>query len=418
MTRSWLKATVGVLGGVLALGTLGVPAASAAPKVAGEFALPPGTTVGTNNQIAAGPDGNVWLTLDGGHDVAKVTPAGVVTTYDSAAIAGAIGITAGPDGRMWLTQPNAVVSFDPADPAGAVATTINGIGAGPRIIITGPDGNLWTASNNKVIKIPPAAPATFTAYAATGVVDARAVASDGGSVWVADFGGQQIVNVSTAGAVIKAYPVGGGPQGVAAGLGTAGYSNPLANPQTIGLIKAGGQPATTNTPQADPFGVALGTDGAFWFAQFAGNSVGRLTTAGKYSTVGPFSAAAGPRQITAGPGRTLWVTLDTAEKIGKVTGVDPIAVNTTITKKPKSVVKPKKGKKKARVTFGFQASVAMAAFQCKLAGKSRKDPKYRTCAPPTRYRLTPGKYTFKVRAVAAGMTDPSPAKRSFRVKRR
>jgi hypothetical protein len=38
------------------------PSAQADPAVAGEFPLPAGITVGSNNELVAGPDGNLWIT--------------------------------------------------------------------------------------------------------------------------------------------------------------------------------------------------------------------------------------------------------------------------------------------------------------------------------------------------------------------
>lgn len=432
MTRIWAQVTAGIMGIGLIAAFLSAQSASAAITVAGEFALP-GATVGTNNQIAPGPDGNIWVTLDSGHDVAKVTPAGAVTTYDAGDITSAVGITAGPDGKMWVTQPGGVASFDPANPAGAVKVAVAAI-TDARGITKGPDGNLWTASADKVIKIPPAAPATFTSYPTTGVTGARAIAADATSLWVADFGGAQIVHVTTAG-VGTPHATGGGPQGVAASTTMAAYSNPGTNPQTVGRITGAGNPLPTPAPTSDPFGATFGSDGAFWFAQFLSNNLGRLSTTGQYSTVASFSAGAGPRQITAGPGNTLWVTLDTADKIAKVTGVTPAAtptptatvppgkkLNTKLTKKPDHRVSLPDGKSKAKVTFRYQGVVGKSrlpgvTFRCRLKGKHSPAKRFAACPPPTTYRLEPGRYRFLVKAQAVGTTDTTPAKRKFRVRR-
>lgn len=404
--------TLGVLlATVIAVPTFGSPA-SADPVADGEFSV---TDVGTNNQITPGPDGNMWVTLQGANDFARIAADGTVTEYNAATVTNPIGITAGPDGNMWVTQNGGVAMFSPASPTTATATAIADI-ADPRAITVGPDGNLWTASGNKVIKIPPAAPATFTPYPATGVVGARwTAAGTDGNLWVADFGGQQIVRVTTAGAGTP-FPTGGGPQGVAAGPnGQVAFSDPGTNPQTVGRISAA--VTTTQTPMADPFGVAFGGDGAYWFAQFAGNNLGRLTTDGQYSTL-PLTANSGPRQISAGPNNTLWVTLDTAEKVARITGVTPAATGggnattptTKITKKPKK--KRTIETKRAKVRFRFTGTQG-ATFECRLNKRS-----WKTCSSPKSYRLKPGKYRFGVRAVLNAVEDSTPAKYRFRIKRR
>lgn len=65
-----------------------------------------------------------------------------------------------------------------------------------------------------------------------------------------------------------------------------------------------------------------------------------------------------------------------------------------------------------KATFRFKSNEAGSSFQCKLDRKP-----WSGCRSPKTYRnLKPGKHTFKVRARdGAGNTDPSPAKRSWRV---
>ena len=68
----------------LLLGLLTAAPAIAAPAITGEFSVP---SVGSNNKIVEGPDGNMWVTLEGGPpDVARITPAGAVNSYDIGAV--------------------------------------------------------------------------------------------------------------------------------------------------------------------------------------------------------------------------------------------------------------------------------------------------------------------------------------------
>jgi CSLREA domain-containing protein len=84
---------------------------------------------------------------------------------------------------------------------------------------------------------------------------------------------------------------------------------------------------------------------------------------------------------------------------------DKTPPQTTITKGPKRT-------HKRTVKFKFVSSEANSTFQCKLDKKP-----FKNCRSPKKYkRLKPGKHVFKVRARdAAGNTDPTPAKRVFRV---
>ena len=70
--------------------------------------------------------------------------------------------------------------------------------------------------------------------------------------------------------------------------------------------------------------------------------------------------------------------------------------------------------KKTIATFSFSSTVTGATFHCKLDGKPKT-----ACRSPKSYKkLKPGKHTFKVWATAAGHTDPTPAKFSWKILRR
>jgi glucose/arabinose dehydrogenase len=68
---------------------------------------------------------------------------------------------------------------------------------------------------------------------------------------------------------------------------------------------------------------------------------------------------------------------------------------------------------KTTATFTFSATVGGAAFSCKLDGKPKA-----ACRSPKAYKkLKPGRHTFKVWASAGVLTDPTPAKFSWKVLR-
>ena len=290
--------------------------AQAAPALDGEFPL-----TGVPRYAAQGPDGNMWVALDGAtNDIAKVNPqTGAVTEYNPADISGPIGITAGPDGNMWVTQSGGVAKFAPADPNGATKFAIADV-TDPREIVTGPDGNLWTGSGTKALKISTAG-SLLDGYPVLGGARGVAKGSDG-NLWFADFGNQAVVKVTPTGTATPTA-VGGGPQDVAGGPGSlVAYSNPGANPQTVGRIGPDGKDNPTPAPGTDPFGVTEASDGAFWYAQFVGDKVGRLSATGEYTTPVSLSPGAGARYIAPGPDNTLWVSEETGKKIARIKGVE------------------------------------------------------------------------------------------------
>ena len=90
---------------------------------------------------------------------------------------------------------------------------------------------------------------------------------------------------------------------------------------------------------------------------------------------------------------------------------DAAPPDTTITSGPEGKTK----KKSATFTFTGTDARALASFQCKL-----DDGAFAACTSPKTYTgLKKGPHTFSVRAVdAAGNADPSPATRTWKVKRK
>jgi streptogramin lyase len=437
-----LLVLVAVIAALLALAASAV----AAPAVTGTFNV--GHEFEANNKIVAGPDGNMWFTLGNGKDVGKITPAGVVSEYDLEGVEGATGIAPGPEGKMWVPTTGKVTSFSPADPEGTDETfetaTINAEGQ----IVAGPDGLMWVASLNALAHFSPADPEGTATKVPVVTEELTPFDIDvaGSSIVVADKGpepGKSRIATFTTTGTEKDYGVPDGPQGLAgAPTGQIAYSAPLATPEQAGLITPPG-PAQSFELVGDPFGVAYGSDQAFWIVDFAAGGLTRLTTAGQKSFL-PGLPKESARQVGAGPGNTLWVTLTKKEglvevsAIAKITGLEPpvppatpappagnppskVIPQTKVGKGPKGTVRT--SKPRATVKFSFSSPTAGSTFQCALThgtktkkGKLRFGvPKFKACKAPKKYTVGPGSYRFEVRALGTGGIDPTPAKRSFRV---
>lgn len=306
-----------LLGAAVALFAVVASPASAAskPKLTGKFTV---SGVGTNNEITQGPDGNIWVTLDQANDIAQITPNGKVKEFDATNIENPIGIASGPGKELWVTQPGGVAVFDPADPDSAEKFAIGGI-SDPRPIVRGPDGNMWTVSGDKVIRISAADPTQFTSFPV--LVAGRDIdRGKDGNLWAADFGGQ-VVKVDTDGnATAFDTGAGSGPQALAAGpKGEVGYADPTSNPQIVGRIVKDKVRRTRS--EGDPFGVAYAAK-TYWMPRFASNDVLTLDPkTGKARSAVKLGQNVGPRRITTGPDNNLWVTLDGADKIARVSNV-------------------------------------------------------------------------------------------------
>lgn len=423
---------VRVVAAVLAVVLIGglLPAsASAAPAVDGEFAVPGG--VGTDNDIVQGPDGNMWVTLQNTNGVAQITPAGVVTPF--ALPNTAFGIAVGPDDNLWVSTTIGVIKVPPGDPASF--TAFNGIGlTNGRGIVAGPDGKMWVAGDNKLVSFSPADPEGTDVGTAIAALSPHgmSVGSDG-LLWIADGGGRVLSATAAPAPVVTPYDIqidaAGGAQSVAGGPnGQVAYAAPTTDPQTVGRITPGGSPLRTELTASDPFGVVFAPDGAYWIARSQANDLLRLTPEGETSTLTGFapSGGVGPRKVATGPDGTLWVTLDTPEKVARVTGVVAPAPpdtepETKLAKTPKKKLQAKDKKNgkpgKAKAKFTFSSNADGAEFECSLRPK-KKAPKFKGCKSPAKFKLKPGKYRFEVRAVLAGTADPSPEAFAFKVVRK
>lgn len=126
-------------------------------------------------------------------------------------------------------------------------------------------------------------------------------------------------------------------------------------------------------------------------------------------------AAAGSRFVGWSGGgcsgtSTCTVTMSSDQSVtATFTAVPPSPPNTKI-------ARAKIKSSKAKATFNFKATGGSTGFQCALVSKKHKKAKFKSCRSPKTYKkLKPGKYVFEVRAVGPGGTDPSPAKKTFRI---
>jgi hypothetical protein len=419
--------------------------AVAAPTFAGKFTIAGAITA--NNKIVAGPDGNVWMTVSTtGKDVAKIAPNGTITEYDLPGIEGTVGIGVGPEGRLWVPTIEKVSSFAPADPEGTTQTfSVPSIAAEGQIVADGSE--MWVASNNDVTHFAASDPeGTAKFFEPEGELSPKDIDVSGALIVIADGGHKRLVTVTASTGKQGADILLGGEtttsQGVAAGAGgQIGFAKSDGS-EGLGLVTPPAAPTAVLMP-GDPFGATFGADGAYWFAMSAAHGVERLTSAGAATPL-TFTGLDKwfPRQIAAGPGNTLWVTMEVPGEneyaVGLVTGLEPpvppvpltppanpapskVIPQTKIGKGAKGTIRTKKPR--ATVKFSFSSPTAGSTFQCALThgtktkkGKLRFGvPKFKACKTPKKYTVGPGSYRFEVRALGAGGIDPTPAKRSFQV---
>ncbi len=331
--------------------------------------------------IAAGPDGNLWFTNSTSDSIGRITPAGAVSSF-TGGFEGPTSITAGPAGAMWFTSHNTTdatrsigrittsgvvtvfvdPSWTPSDqpdsivsgPDGALWFTDTGVGrittagafahfndasvGSPTDIAPGPDGNLWytTSGGTTVGSITTAGVATL--YTDTAFLDPQGiVAGPDQAMWFTDSAGNAIGRVTTevtpsvssqgkigplafraGGFMHYTDPSVSGPLGVTTGPdGALWYTN--SDGDSIGRISPTGVVSSFNDPSIDaPSRIASGPDGALWFTNTGNDSIGRITTAGVVSNFSNPSVSS-PQAITAGPAGNLWFTNTGNDSIGRIT---------------------------------------------------------------------------------------------------
>lgn len=75
----------------------------------------------------------------------------------------------------------------------------------------------------------------------------------------------------------------------------------------------------TSSSNAQPLGIALGSDGAMWFTERDANNIGRISPDGAVSEFPVPTPKSGPESIAAASDGTLWFTEIYGSKIGRIT---------------------------------------------------------------------------------------------------
>ena len=121
-----------------------------------QFALPltgNNTPIGPND-IAAGPDGNLWFTESNTGKIGRITPDGISITEFAIPFSGEsrpAGITAGPDGNLWFVESGGRIGLITPD---GVISEIYDLGPSKVLngITVGPDGALWFTETDESAK--------------------------------------------------------------------------------------------------------------------------------------------------------------------------------------------------------------------------------------------------------------------------
>jgi streptogramin lyase len=345
----------------------------------GAITILPGTGTNVVEDMAPGPDGNLWFVSSAPATIGKITPAGVVTAYHPAELADPVGIAAGPDGNLWFTNRagpaphiGSIGRFTPAGAALPLFTAAE-IGAA-QAIAKGPDGNLWftaeagrfigritvtgTASHfadvrhvaepidiatgpgdelwftNRADGAPAAGRITtggtttpLGAAVTTGAVNGVTEGPDG-NLWFTSSAEGAIKRVTPAGTTTTFSGSGiDAPSHITVGAdGNLWFAN---GPGEVGRITTTGTITVFTSASIDtPMGLSAGPDDNVWFADAGADAIGRITPAGTVTTYTAPGVDA-PRDIAAGADGNLWFTSNGNDQIGRITPAGTITMFTS-----------------------------------------------------------------------------------------
>lgn len=270
-------------------------------------------------ELVTGPDGEFWFTQIGA--VGKVNLQDEYQIYPLADPNGSPGgIAAGPDGNLWVSEPDDN-NIGRVTTAGAITEfPIPTSGSRPLRIAAGPDGNLWftESSGNQIGRITPAGAITEFAIPTTNSNPQGITAGPDGNLWFTEL---LAIGRITPGGIVTEFPLPtpqSYPQGITAGPdGNLWFTMTTAQGGAIGRMTTAGTVAEyTVSPLVGPLADITATaDGNLWFATLGG-TVGRITLAGAVTTyvTGPCGegcggAAATNGGIARGPDGYAWFTM-------------------------------------------------------------------------------------------------------------
>jgi virginiamycin B lyase len=285
--------------------------------------------------MAVGPDGNLWVGVQYSNQIARVTPAGVVTMYSVPTPNGdPIDITRGPDGYMWFAEYGAVGKLGRINPINGQFSEI----PLPRPtqlwgVAVGPDHNIWfTEFSDHAIGEIRLSDGHLFEYTTPLTVSTPSVIIPGpnNDLWFTEEGGGQIGRITVDGHITE-FPLPNqgadpGPCGIVVGPdGNIWFAEQGAG--KIGRLTLPDHVFTLfdlPTPNSDPTEMAIGPDGNIWIAEGQingqpGNQLARMIINGTQVTFTEFKVptpASIPYSVITGPGHKLWFTEDAATQVG------------------------------------------------------------------------------------------------------
>ena len=340
------RRAVWVLAASVVLAGVGAQSAGADVGTITEYPIP---VQGTPYGINSAPDGNIWFTdsgnADGHSKVGHMTTAGAITASNVVTLPGSTNgnglageIAAGPDGNLWLSH-NGAVDKVPTSVTANSQITEYPFSGGVQDLLAGPDNRMWlTSGPGGTAQIGAIAtdgtPTTYPNSAWTQGTFGIVVGPDN-NLWVGL--GNAIGVVDTSGALVHSYPMPSandanirslvvGPDGnVWFSLGsTLGGSGGIGKITPTGTVTIFNTPITTVPGQgSQPWGLAVGPDNRIWYVDPSNDWIGAFSTsatsAADVTTYPTNHSNTGLLFIIPGPDGRMWFNEFNRDALGAIT---------------------------------------------------------------------------------------------------
>jgi hypothetical protein len=292
--------------------------------------------------VASGPDGSLWVadTIDqdsGENAVVKIATSGKqqhAFDYGGLTSEGAdfMGIAAGPDGDLWVTDVYNNQILRMTTTGTYTGYSLNG--TEPLAIVAGPDKALWftarngTGTGSQIGRITTHFKATY--YTAQGGVLGITAGPDN-ALWFTEESGNAIGRITTDGKVTeftKGISAGADPYSIATGPDDALWFTEYQGGR-IGRITTAGKVTEYSRgilSGEHPSGIAAGPDGAMWFTETRSDGsrdydaarLARITMSGNIVEFDKgLTSASNPTAIVQGPDRNLWFVESGDDEMGR-----------------------------------------------------------------------------------------------------
>jgi streptogramin lyase len=252
------------------------------------------------SRLAVAQDGNVWFGDRFAHRVGRIKPLGAIKffTPPSGNNATIGGMAAGIDGNLWISEgftPAKIGKLPPGGFGGVTAITEIDAPASIVDVAAGADGSLWALKSSnpaEIDQITTGGTVTpHTSFITANSSPLRIAAGPDGNLWFTEQSGNRVGRVTTATGAIQEFglPLGvTGPVGIAAGPDGNVWVATVRDivritPATFPTMTAYSDGITANSR---PYGIAAGPDGSMWFTELSGNRIGRIATAAAPLTSG------------------------------------------------------------------------------------------------------------------------------------